>query len=114
MEQVQRVMLGLFGIFGRSQDLQRIDDALRGLRASSKPYADAVKLTMLKQLKEANGGRSPGTHAVLQLRNFWSTALSALRNSAKQTAVARTEAAESHVLLLPWRPATALTRVLSF
>ncbi len=52
-------MLGLFGIFGRSQDVQRIDDALRALGMHPNRMPDAVKLTMLKQLKEANGGRSP-------------------------------------------------------
>lgn len=56
-------MLGLFGIFGRSLDMQRIDDALRahGLHPNRMP--EAVKLTMLKQLKEANGGRSPTAQA---------------------------------------------------
>jgi hypothetical protein len=56
-------MLGLFGIFGRSIDLQRIDDSLRahGLHPNRMP--EAVKLTMLKQLKEANGGRSPTAQA---------------------------------------------------
>ena len=56
-------MLGLFGIFGRSLDIQRIDDALRahGLHPNRMP--EAVKLTMLKQLKEANGGRSPTAQA---------------------------------------------------
>jgi hypothetical protein len=56
-------MLGLFGLFGRSVDLQRIDDALRvyGLHPNRMP--DAVKLTMLKQLKELNGGKSPSSDA---------------------------------------------------
>jgi len=56
-------MLGLFGIFGRSQDVQRIDDALRALGLHPNRMPDAVKLTMLKQLKEANGGRSPTMEA---------------------------------------------------
>lgn len=56
-------MLGLFRIFGRSQDVQRIDDALRACGLHPNRMPDAVKLTMLKQLKEANGGRSPAMDA---------------------------------------------------
>lgn len=56
-------MLGLFGIFGRSVDLQRIDDALRACGLHPNRMPEAVKLTMLKQLKEAHGGQSPGVHA---------------------------------------------------
>ena len=47
-------MLGLFGIFGRSQDVQRIDDALRACGLHPNRMPDAVKLTMLKA---AQGGQ---------------------------------------------------------
>jgi hypothetical protein len=49
-------MLGIFGIFGRSQEMQRLDDALRAAGLHPRAVSDAVKLTTLKQLKEANGG----------------------------------------------------------
>jgi hypothetical protein len=56
-------MLGLFGIFGRSRDVQRLDQALDtvGLRARTVP--DAVKLAALKQMREASGDTMPGPEA---------------------------------------------------
>ncbi len=52
-------MLGLFGIFGRSHELQRLDQALRGGGLHPRLVPEAVKLTTLKLLKEA-GGANPG------------------------------------------------------
>ena len=46
-------MLGLFGMFGRSQELQRLDQALRGVGLHPRLVPEAVKLTTLKLLKEA-------------------------------------------------------------
>ncbi len=51
-------MLGLFGIFGRSHELQRLDQALRGVGLNLRLVPEAVKLTTLKLLKEA-GGANP-------------------------------------------------------
>jgi hypothetical protein len=47
--------LGLFGVFGRSEDLRALDEALRlaGLHPALVP--DAVKLTVLNLLKDAMG-----------------------------------------------------------
>ncbi len=52
-------MLGLFGIFGRSHELQRLDQTLRGGGLDPRPVPEAVNLTTLKLLKEA-GGANPG------------------------------------------------------
>jgi hypothetical protein len=54
----------LFAIFGRSQDLQSLDRALRGAGLIPRGVPEAVKLTTLKQLKESNFGRSPDEHAL--------------------------------------------------
>ncbi len=51
-------MLGLFGMFGRSQELQSLDQALRDGGLHPRLVPDAVKLTTLKLLKEA-GGANP-------------------------------------------------------
>ncbi len=47
--------LGMFGVFGRSEDLRALDRSLRaaGLHPALAP--DAVKLTVLKVLKGARG-----------------------------------------------------------
>jgi len=47
-------MLGFFGKFGRSQELQRLDQALRGVGLHPQLMPEAVKLTALKLLKEAS------------------------------------------------------------
>jgi hypothetical protein len=51
----RRSSLGLFGVFGRSEDLRALDRALRpaGLHPALVP--DAVKLTVLSLLKDARG-----------------------------------------------------------
>jgi hypothetical protein len=54
----------MFGIFGRSQELQSLDRALRSAGILPRGVPEAVKLTTLKQLKEFNLGRSPDAHAL--------------------------------------------------
>lgn len=49
-------MLGIFGIFGRSRELQRFDQALRGAGLDPRLVPEAVKLTTLKLLGEAGPG----------------------------------------------------------
>ncbi len=51
-------MLSLFGIFGRSYELQRLDQALRGGGLHPRLVPEAVKFTTLKLLKEAGGANS--------------------------------------------------------
>ena len=49
-------MLGLFGIFGRSQELRRLDKVLMGVGLHPRFVAESVKLTTLKLLGEAGAG----------------------------------------------------------
>jgi hypothetical protein len=49
-------MLGLFGIFGRSQELRRLDQALRSVGLHPRLVPEAVMLTTLKLLGEAGVG----------------------------------------------------------
>lgn len=56
-------MLGIFGIFGRSQEMQRFDQALRSAGLNPRLVSDAVKITILKQLKQASGGAPPDLRA---------------------------------------------------
>jgi len=59
----RRFMLGFFGIFGRSQEIQRLDRSLRAVGLHPALVPDAVKITVVKQLKEASGGRAPDQRA---------------------------------------------------
>jgi len=56
-------MLGLSGIFGRSHELQRLDQALRGVGLNPRLVPEAVKLTTLKLLGEAGAGPHPASYA---------------------------------------------------
>jgi hypothetical protein len=57
-------MLGLFGIFGCSRDLQRLDQALRSVGLNPRIVPEAVKLTTLKLLGEAGARPDPTSCAV--------------------------------------------------
>jgi hypothetical protein len=51
----RRSSLGLFGVFGRSEDLRALDQALRSAGLHPALVPDAVKLTVLNILKDAKG-----------------------------------------------------------
>ncbi len=55
-------MLGLFGIFGGSHELQRRDGALLGVGLHPRLVPEAVKLTTLKLLGEAGAGPDPASY----------------------------------------------------
>ncbi len=56
-------MLGFLGIFGRSHELQRLDQAVRAVGLHPHLVPEAVKLTTLKLLKEADNGVTPASRA---------------------------------------------------
>ncbi len=55
----RRSSLGLFGIFGRSQDLRRLDQALRSVDVHPRLVPEAVKLTIVNLLKDHAIGKEP-------------------------------------------------------
>ncbi len=55
-------MLGLFGVFGRSHELRRLDQALLGVDLNPRLVPEAVKLTTLKLLREAGAGRDQASY----------------------------------------------------
>lgn len=59
-------MLGFFGMFGRSREIQRLDEAFREVGLPKRAVPDAIKLTMLRLLKEAGGGASPDASAAAE------------------------------------------------
>jgi len=56
-------MVGIFGLFGRSHEMQRFDQALRAVGLHPRAVSDAVKLATLKQLKEVRSGGAPDPRA---------------------------------------------------
>ena len=56
-------MIGFLGIFGRSHELKRLDQAVRAVGLHPRLVPDAVQLTILKLLKEAEGGANPAPRA---------------------------------------------------
>lgn len=55
--------IGLFGIFGRSSDLRQLDQAFRALDIHPRMVTEAVKLTIVKLLKEHALGKEPAPQA---------------------------------------------------
>ena len=55
-------MLGFFGIFGRSRDLKRLDEALLAVGLDPRLVPEAVKLTTLKLLGEVGAGKDPASY----------------------------------------------------
>ena len=83
-------MLGLFGLFGRAAELERLDLALRAAGLHPRAVPDAIKLTTVKLLKEASGGSAPdqrkcGAAAVLLAYCILGPQAFAAANGAAQT-----------------------------
>ncbi|MBK5928420.1 hypothetical protein [Rhodobaculum claviforme] len=60
-------MLRLFSLFGRSADLNALDDALRGCGVHPILVPEAVKLTVLRLRKGAVAGATPAHAATAEL-----------------------------------------------
>lgn len=97
-------MLGLFGIFGRSHDLKRLDKALRDVGLHPRIVPEAVKLTTLKLLSEAGAGRDPASYAaaaellgycVLGAPEFTQSNNSSVTESVEQRLAAAIEAGDT-------------------
>ena len=97
-------MLGLFGIFWRSHDLKRLDQALLGVGFHPRLVPEAVKLTTLKLLGEVGAGRDPASYAaaaellgycILGAKEFTQHNNSDLTVSVEQRLAAALEAGDS-------------------
>ena len=56
-------MFGFLGMFGPSRELRRLDQAVRAVGLHPRLVPEAVKLTILKLLKAADGGVSSAPRA---------------------------------------------------
>ena len=63
-------MLGIFGLFGRSREMQRFEDALRTAGLHPRIVPEAVKLATMKQLREERGGETTGYPAAAELLSY--------------------------------------------
>ncbi|MDN2568359.1 hypothetical protein N1F89_19210 [Aquibium sp. A9E412] len=54
-----RSSIGFFGIFGRSEDLRRLDTALRAAGLHPALVPESVKLTTVNLMKDRSGGEPP-------------------------------------------------------
>lgn len=87
----------MFGIFGRSQEMQSLDRALRGAGLVPRGVPDAVKLTTLKQLKESNFGRSPDASAMAEAAELIAWCLLGPEEFRKANGAERGDKAESRL-----------------
>ncbi len=59
----QRSSLGLFGVFGRSEDLKQLDSALRSVDLHPRMVPEAVKLTVVRLMQDHAIGAFPAPQA---------------------------------------------------
>lgn len=90
-------MLGLFGIFGRSRDLQRLDQALRTHGLHPRLMPDAAKLTAFKLLREATGQQSPPPQAHAEAAALLTYCLLGAQGFAQENGLPATEAVERRI-----------------
>jgi hypothetical protein len=87
----------MFGIFGRSQELQSLDRALRSAGLIPRGVPEAVKLTTLKQLKESNFGRSPDAPALGLAADLIAYCLLGPEEFSQTNGTGRTESVETRL-----------------
>ena len=87
----------MFGIFGRSQEMQALDRALRGAGLTPRGIPEAVKLTTLKQLKESNFGRSPDAQALAQAADLIAYCLLGSEEFRQTNGASRAESVEARL-----------------
>jgi hypothetical protein len=66
-------MFGFFGLFGRSHEMKRLDQAVRDVGLHPNLVPDAVQLTTFNLLKAANGGSKPEVrdyHAAAEMLGY--------------------------------------------
>ena len=90
-------MLGFFGIFGRSLEVQRLDQAVRTMGLHPRLVPEAVKLTTLKLLKEADGGASPAPRAYYAVAELLGYCMLGVQGFTESNGLGLTEAVEARL-----------------
>ncbi len=90
-------MFGFFGIFGRSHELQRLDQALRTVGLHPRLVPEAVKLTTLKLLKEADGGAGPAPRAYYATAELLGYCVLGVQGFTESTGLGLTEAVQARL-----------------
>ena len=91
-------MLGMFGLFGRAAELERLDLALRAVGLHPRAVSDAVKLTTIKVLKEARGGSVPDQPACVAAAELLGYCVLGPVAFTAANGAARTEAVEARLV----------------
>lgn len=90
-------MLGFFGMFGRSREIQRLDKAFHDVGLPKRAVPDAIKLTMLRLLKESAGGASPDEGAAASAAQLIGYCMLGRTHFAEVNGVELTEAVEGRM-----------------
>lgn len=89
-------MLGLFGIFGRSRAIRRLDDALLAAGVHRRALPDAVKLAILRLLGGTRGD-GPATQDCAVAAELISYCVLGAQGFLAAAGLARTEAVEARI-----------------
>lgn len=87
--------IGLFGRFGRSEDLRRLDEALRRCDVHPATVREPVKLAAVSLMKDAEGGAEPpplAYPAAAELLAYCLVGADAFAHANGEAALARVEA----------------------
>ncbi|HMI95982.1 MAG TPA: hypothetical protein VK479_05670 [Micropepsaceae bacterium] len=87
-------MFGLFGIFGRAAELERLDLSLRAAGLHPRAVPEAVKLTTVKLLKQARGGSAPDQESCAAAAALLGYCILGSQDFGAHNGAAQTEAAD--------------------
>ena len=90
-------MIGFFGLFGRSRDLQHLDQALSAVGLDPRAVPEAVKLATLSQLKECGGGAAPEPHVLTAAAELLSYCMLGHRAFTEANGASCTESVEARL-----------------
>ncbi len=90
-------MLGFFGMFGRSREVRLLDEAVSEKGLSSWRVPGAMKITTVRLLKEAAGGRAPDERAIRDAAALLAYCMLGRTHFAEANGVAETERVEARM-----------------
>ena len=90
-------MFGFLGVFGRAQELKRLDDALRAIDLHPRLVPDAVELAALRLLQEETRARLPPQEAYMATAELLAYCMLGPAHFATAGELARLQATEDRI-----------------
>lgn len=91
-------MFGFFGLFGRSREMKRLDQAMSAVGLDPRLVPDAVQLALYNLLKEANQGADPAPADYHRASEMLGYCMLGAQGFAEANGLDLTEAAEARLV----------------